>query len=126
LSRVTPAHAPHLERGSNSRTQTSASSAFDGRLAVAIDRLALEVAHVDRVVVDQHQRADARAGEVLQRRRADPAEADQRDRGPRQRRLPAPPISGSTMWRAKAVEAVGGKAMAALTTSPARPAQAET
>jgi hypothetical protein len=48
-------------------------------IALGIDRLALEVAQFDLAVIDQRQAADPGPGELLQRRRPDPAEPDQRD-----------------------------------------------
>ena len=62
-----------------------------------------------RVVVDQHQRADSGAGEVLQRRRADPAEPDQHDPRAGQRRLPRAADLGQHYVAGEAVEAFGGK-----------------
>ena len=66
-----------------------------------------QVGGIDAVVVDQHERADARAGEILQRRRADPAEADEHHLGPRQRRLPGAADLGQHDMAGETVEAVG-------------------
>ena len=48
-------------------------------IALGIDRLALEVAQFDLAVIDQRQAADPGPGEILQLRRPDPAEPDQRN-----------------------------------------------
>ncbi len=49
--------------------------------ADAVDHLALEVAQIDRVVVDDTQRAHARRGQVEQRGGTEPAGADHKDPG---------------------------------------------
>ncbi|PAV74071.1 hypothetical protein WR25_14230 [Diploscapter pachys] len=41
-----------------------------------VDRLALQVGQIDRIVVDDRQRADPGGGEILDRGRADPSRAD--------------------------------------------------
>src|SRR5690606_17565712 len=74
-----------------------------------VDRLALQVARVDRVVVDQYQRPDPGAREVLQRRRADPPDADEDDRRARQRGLAGPADLGQHDVAGEAGEAVGRK-----------------
>ena len=52
-----------------------------------MDDLALQVRHLDRVVVDQHQRSNARSSEVERRRRPQTTEADDECRRIEQRLL---------------------------------------
>jgi hypothetical protein len=110
VARHPPAHAPHLDlRIELAHPDFGQLRLLMPDLALAVDRLPLQVAHVDRVVIDQHQCADTRAGEVLQGWRADPAEPDQRDTGPRQRRLPRAADLGQHDMAGKALEAIRGQ-----------------
>ena len=52
--------------------------------------LALEVRDLNRVIVHQREIADAARGQILQRRRADPAKTDHRDMLGRQSHLARP------------------------------------
>lgn len=53
------------------------------------DSLALEVARIDHIVIDQRKASNPARGEVLQSWRADPAQTDNRDMLARQRDLPS-------------------------------------
>ena len=69
--------------------------------------LALQVAQVDDVVVDDADRADAGRREVEGRRRAEPAGADQQHLGVEQLRLPLLADLGQQEVAAVAVELLG-------------------
>lgn len=73
------------------------------------DRLALQVAGIDHIVIDQRQPPDSRSGEVLQRGRTNPPAADQHDMRLRQRHLPCPAHFGQHDVAGKTVEAVSGQ-----------------
>ena len=57
-------------------------------VGIAVQDLALQVAALDAVVVDQRQVADAGGGEIQRGRRAEPARADQQDTAGAQPSLP--------------------------------------
>jgi hypothetical protein len=65
-----------------------------------VDDLALQVGQRDDVVIDHAERADAGGRQIHQDRRAEAAGADHQHGRLLQRRLPGPPTSRSTIWRA--------------------------
>ena len=73
------------------------------------DRLALEVGGLDRVVVDEGERAHAGRREILQRRGANAAAADEHDMGLAERHL----TRAADLWQddvaGEAVQAFGGE-----------------
>ncbi len=76
-------------------------------IALREQGLALQIAGLDHIVVDQGQPPDPGSGEVLQRRRADPAKPDQRDMRISQRYLPRATDFGQDDVAGKAVETGG-------------------
>ena len=78
-------------------------------ITCGVECLALQIAGRHGVVVDQREAADPRTGEILQHRRADPAEPDQRDMRSRQRDLTRTADLGQDDLACETVEAVVGK-----------------
>ena len=76
-------------------------------IAFGVDRLALEVGRIDLVVINQRQLPDPRRGEILQRRRSDPAQPDQHHMRLGQRELPGAADLGQHDMARETVEAVG-------------------
>jgi hypothetical protein len=64
-----------------------------------VDDLALQVAGVDDVEVDQAERADAGGGEIERQRRAEAAGADAEDAAAFSFCWPSMPTSGRIRWR---------------------------
>ena len=65
----------------------------------AVDHLALQVAVVDDVEVDEADAPDAGRGQVQRQRRAEPARADQQHAAALSFFCPSMPTSGMIRWR---------------------------
>ena len=78
-------------------------------VARGVDRLALEIGQIDRIVIDEGEAPDPGPGQILQPRRADAAQPHQHDMRSCKPRLPRPANLGQDDVAGKTVEAVVGQ-----------------